>query len=80
MIQISQCAYCKNYDRVVRGVCAAFPDGIPDEIMWGVQYDHRQPYPGDHNIQFEALNEAADIKQRRLFVPLTMAEPIPIAA
>jgi hypothetical protein len=34
--------------------CDAFPDGIPDEI-WTGKNDHKKPYPGDHDIQFEKL-------------------------
>jgi hypothetical protein len=43
------CASCKHY----RGgrKCAAFPDGIPQPILDG-KNDHRQPYDGDHSIQY----------------------------
>jgi hypothetical protein len=54
------CTICKHYDvensnPVKYGQkCAAFPDGIPDEIWLG-KNDHKKPYPGDHGIQFEQV-------------------------
>lgn len=35
-----------------RNICAAFPAGIPEEIVVGLNL-HTTPYPGDHGIQFE---------------------------
>lgn len=35
-----------------RPICAAFPDGIPEEIAYGDNL-HTRPYPGDHGIQYE---------------------------
>jgi hypothetical protein len=32
--------------------CNAFPSGIPQKI-WNDQFDHRQPYRGDHGIRWE---------------------------
>jgi len=52
------CDRCKHYNvdnsLPMKGgqKCAAFPDGIPDEIWLG-KNDHTKPYPGDHGIQFE---------------------------
>lgn len=37
--------------------CDAYPDGIPIEIITG-ENDHREPYSGDHGIQFEPLETA----------------------
>lgn len=52
------CSLCKHYDtknsqpKTGGNVCDAFPDGIPDKIWLG-ENDHKKPYKGDHNIQFE---------------------------
>jgi len=35
-----------------RNICEAFPDGIPLEIIEGINL-HVKPYKGDHGIQFE---------------------------
>jgi len=44
------CAHCRVKNR--RITCAAYPDGVPQQILlW--QWDHRQPLPDDHGIQFE---------------------------
>lgn len=57
-----QCVCCKHVIELSffgeRSTCRAFPGGIPKEIITG-QFDHTQPYPGDHGIRFE-LKEATD--------------------
>jgi len=35
-------------------MCAAFPNGIPEEILDG-EFDHTQPHEGDHGLRFVPL-------------------------
>jgi hypothetical protein len=44
--------------------CAAFPAGIPKEIING-GFDHRQPFPGDNGIRFEL--KAGQAEQLKLW-------------
>lgn len=61
-----QCCFCKHLDRdSTEWVCNAYPDGIPQSILnWDV--DHRQPYRGDHGIQFEprTRKDAENVDER----------------
>lgn len=43
------CEKCRHYTTRMR--CAAFPDGIPNDILDG-EFDHRQPHEGDHGVQW----------------------------
>ena len=51
------CASCQRYQPFDAdhdtAFCEAFPDGIPDRILDG-DFDHRQPFDGDHGIRYLA--------------------------
>ena len=47
----TQCNTCKNYENDFK--CAAFPEGIPDKILFG-EIKHNKPLPEQKNkIVFE---------------------------
>jgi len=46
------CANCVHRQSLL--TCAAFPQRIPIIILIG-ENNHREPFPGDHGIQFEPL-------------------------
>lgn len=49
----SQCRDCAHRN-VETGDCPAFPDGIPDAILFG-EHDHRKPYDGDNGIRYKPV-------------------------
>ena len=53
-LNIPMCFECKN--KLTDYTCKAFPDGIPDKILFG-KVDHTKPYNGDHGIQFEPVDD-----------------------
>jgi hypothetical protein len=63
-MMIPQCYDCKHlfpFDRTKERGCAAFPDQeIPEEIRKN-RHDHRQPFPGDHDIRFEPSESAIEL-------------------
>lgn len=56
LLYSSVCSGCANYDESnpMFKVCAAFPNGIPEEIFSG-ENNHTKPYPGDNGILFEPV-------------------------
>jgi len=62
-VQYSEvCLRCRHFDSREwqasgQKRCQAFAAGIPRPI-WNGQNDHRQPFPGDNGIRFEAIQNA----------------------
>lgn len=46
------CRHCRHLELLNHRTCAAFPEGIPDELWWAYR-GHREPFPGDQGIQYE---------------------------
>ncbi len=43
------CRFCKHMQNFIGGAtCAAFPEGIPEEILSG-KTSHKEPFPGQEN-------------------------------
>lgn len=56
------CKHLHDPDTYPHLKCAAFPDGIPKQILYH-DADHRKPYPGDQGIRFEPVGK--NDKKRR---------------
>lgn len=56
---ISQCSVCKHFNKQDRTneTCAAFPEGIPREIVLN-EVDHRGAADGDHGVRWEKDEDA----------------------
>lgn len=65
-VVLSQCVYCKHKSSTQPNVCAAFPHGIPADILEN-HIDHRQAQPGDNGIQFEQRAGGPDAPFDRMF-------------
>jgi len=61
------CYDCVHFIGAAAGRCDAFPGQIPEKI-WSGKSQHREPFPGDRGVRFEArtsefltISEAAEI-------------------
>jgi hypothetical protein len=65
---VSQCEVCRRYrnDDKPIATCDAYPAGIPFEILIN-ETDHLVPRPGDHGLQFDPVDAAADTEIREAF-------------
>jgi hypothetical protein len=49
--QCFRCIHYRNRNQQGNHICAAFPKGIPEDILFS-RHDHTNPYPGDNGIRF----------------------------
>ncbi len=57
-IHLCSCQTCVHYYQNSPGdllTCEAFPDGIPDTILSGIE-DHRRSFPGDQGVMYEPMH------------------------
>ena len=69
-----QCNRCRHFI-VMKMACAAFPGGVPDEILLN-RHDHRKPYPDDNGIRFES-EDGAPVQESWFARNLAKAAGIP---
>lgn len=53
---ISQCHNCIHFNWDIEFTCMAFPNGIPDKIIYD-EVSHTNPYRNDGGIRFEKDEE-----------------------
>ena len=61
------CRHCRHLNCGTH-TCAAFPEGIPDELWWAYR-GHREPFPGDHGLQFSERPLPSPLLAERYEVP-----------
>jgi len=49
---VNSCQTCVHRSKVLPGICAAFLNGIPEDILSG-KVDHKTPVDGDGGITYE---------------------------
>lgn len=72
---------CRHYRHLTSfraHTCAAFPEGIPDALWWSYR-GHREPFPGDHGIQFSQITLTSPLRPDRYEIPefLKVKKPPP---
>lgn len=66
------CLWCKyfniqSFENDKFATCNAFPNGIPNLVFHG-DFDHREPFPNDNNIQFKTRDNGDDVPKVIKFI------------
>lgn len=69
------CRHCQHLNCGTH-TCAAFPEGIPDELWWAYR-GHRKPFPGDHGLQFSERKLSTPVLLERYEIPEFLRKPTP---